>query len=450
MEGMGMSRDRRRQNAGPEHSAGARWRAPLLMAVFATTLALTANASALIVSVHGGRVSYLPTRQAAPTAQPQSRLLVAPLVSHPLEYHGGPVMTSNINYTLYWDPAGAPAYPAGYQAGLNTYFEDLAHDSGGQHSTDSVLTQYKDAAGEFADYDSHFGGALIDTHAYPANGCSAAAICLTDQQLRTEIAKYLQEHKLPTDLAHEYFLLTPPGVESCFEAAGRACSAGTTHSAFCAYHSFIAVSAAVIIYANNPYVDGLNCDFGEEHPNDNPSDATIAGGLSHEHSESVTDPELTAWSDSKGEEVADKCRTFKQATEYGEPLGKAPDGANYNQVINGHLYYYQQEWSNEASECVQRLAQPPTIKKLTPKKGPTSGGTTVAITGVNFTSSATVSFGGTAAGEVTFVSPTSITAVSPAAGAAGVVDVTVTTAAGTSALIKKDHFKYKASRVKGP
>ena len=44
----------------------------------------------------------------------------------PLEYHGGPVMTSNTNYPLYWDPAGAGEYPAGYQSGINKWFEDLA------------------------------------------------------------------------------------------------------------------------------------------------------------------------------------------------------------------------------------------------------------------------------------------------------------------------------------
>ena len=86
----------------------------------------------------------------------------------------------------------------------------------------------------------------------------------------------------------------------------------------------------------------------EESPNGNPSDATIAGGLAHEHSESVTDPEINAWFDSKGEEVADKCRTLVQSSRIrSEPLGKAPDGANYNQVVDGDLYWYQQEWSNE-------------------------------------------------------------------------------------------------------
>jgi hypothetical protein len=202
------------------------------------------------------------------------------------------------------------------------------------------------------------------------------------------------------------------------------------------------VSKGVIVYANDPYVNGLNCDTGEEHPNNNPSDATIGGGLAEEHSESLTDPELNAWYDSKHEEVFDKCRTFKPATEFGEPLGKALDGANYNQLINGDQYWYPQAWSNGAGECEQRAAARPTVTKVAPKSGHAGGGAVVHITGANFVKPATVKFGATASKEVTVNSATSITAVSPPAGL-GTVDVTVTTSGGTSAINKKDHFKYK-------
>ncbi|HEX7609693.1 MAG TPA: hypothetical protein VF380_03385, partial [Solirubrobacteraceae bacterium] len=268
----------------------------------ATAVAMLAlggtSASALIVHLPGGRtLSYQPIRGS------HTQAAAKPAVSSPVEYHGGPVMGANTNYALYWQPAGAAEYPAGYQTVLDGYFENLAHDSGGLQNTDSLLTQYGDSAGEFANYNSHFGGALVDTTSYPPNGCSAAPICLTDEQLRTEISHYVEVHKLPTDLQHEYFLLTPPGVESCFEAAGHACSDGTKHAAYCAYHGFVAIGKSVLVFANDPYVNGFNCDFGEEHPNNNPADATIGGGLAHEHSESVTDPQLNAWHDAKGAEV---------------------------------------------------------------------------------------------------------------------------------------------------
>ena len=439
-----------RLGAGPRRIALA-----LALAGACTALALAllvTPASAVIVRVQGRVLSYEP----APNAV--SRPSISSQVTHTssrgaeggnpnasLLYHSpGPVMPSNTNYALYWDPAGAPAYPAGYQAGINRFFEDLAHDSGGLLNTDSILTQYGDSGGHFASYESHFGGALSDTDPYPGNGCSAAPKCLTDPQIRAEILSFVQAHKLPIDLQHEYFLLTPEGVESCTEAAGTICSDGTSHKVYCAYHNFIETAGSVLIYADDPYLEGLSCDPGNGHPNGNPSDATIAGGLAHEHSESVTDPKLNAWYDAKGNEVADKCRSASPKKEYGEPLGTAPNGASYNEVINSDLYLYQQMWSNQAAECRQRAAETPVVSKMTPRNGPPAGGTTVTITGKGFTSPVTVRFGEVAAGEVTVNSATSITAVSPAGIPRSKVDVTVTTSNGTSPIVKKDRFKYKA------
>ncbi len=67
----------------------------------------------------------------------------------------------------------------------------------------------------------------------------------------------------------------------------------------------------------------------------------------------------------------------------------------------------------------------PTISSVTPNNGGTAGGTAVTITGTNFATGATVTFGGTAATNVVVVNSTSITATSPAH-AVGAVTVTVT------------------------
>ncbi len=68
----------------------------------------------------------------------------------------------------------------------------------------------------------------------------------------------------------------------------------------------------------------------------------------------------------------------------------------------------------------------PSVTAVSPNSGPATGGTAVTITGTNFASGATVSFGGSAATNVKVVSSTSITATAPAhpAGAA-TVSVTV-------------------------
>jgi hypothetical protein len=82
----------------------------------------------------------------------------------------------------------------------------------------------------------------------------------------------------------------------------------------------------------------------------------------------------------------------------------------------------------------------PTVTAISPNGGKSAAGTAVTITGTNFVSGATVLFGGTAASSVTVVSPTTITAKSPAG--TGAVNVTVSTPQGFSAISPADVFTY--------
>ena len=88
-------------------------------------------------------------------------------------------------------------------------------------------------------------------------------------------------------------------------------------------------------------------------------------------------------------------------------------------------------------------ALPPTVTALGTSTGTTAGGTSVAITGTNFTGATAVVFGSTSATGFTVNSATQITATAPA-GSAGTVDVTVTTPGGTSATSAADQFTYVA------
>jgi sugar lactone lactonase YvrE len=89
--------------------------------------------------------------------------------------------------------------------------------------------------------------------------------------------------------------------------------------------------------------------------------------------------------------------------------------------------------------------QRPTVTGISPATGTSSGGTAITITGSYFYSGATVSFGSTAATNVTVVSLTSMTATSPAGSSS--VDVTVTTGAGTSATGSPDTFAYLSADI---
>lgn len=301
----------------------------------------SSSASALVVHLKNGRaisVVPLPGKRAPKTGA---------LGNGPLEYHGGPIMASNSNYVIFWAPKKHP-YAKGFVSGVKSYFKNLAHDSGLNTNSDSVLVQYG------ANYVSKYAGAIMDKDPYPANGCYEAPICLSDEQLQAEIVKVVESHGLPRDTGHEYFLLTAPNVESCFYPEyGYYCSASSFLPYYCAYHGVIETEKGPIIYSNDPYVYQKNCDETEHHPNGS-SDSALLGGMSHEHSESATDPYPgSGWVNSVGEEIGDICRTFEPASEFGAILGTAPDGSPYNYVINGHLYFYQTEWSNSASACVQ-------------------------------------------------------------------------------------------------
>jgi alpha-tubulin suppressor-like RCC1 family protein len=101
------------------------------------------------------------------------------------------------------------------------------------------------------------------------------------------------------------------------------------------------------------------------------------------------------------------------------PTGISPTGA-------ADLYTYQHA---------------PTVTKLSATSGAAAGGTTVTITGTEFTAASRVAFGATSAVAFTVNSPTSITLLAPPS-TPGTVDVTVTNTAATSAISSKDRFKY--------
>ena len=179
-------------------------------------------------------MSYEPLRGSAPAVEPFDAFF------DNLDYNGGPVMPSNTNYVVYWSPSGPSAYPAGYQSGINQYLEDLAHDSGGHQNVDSVATQYNDAAGQFANYDSHFGGAFNDETPYPANGCKRATICLTDAQIEPRSRKSSKPTACRWGWATSTSCSRRKGSRTASRRGGE-CSAGSTNPVFCAYHSWMTV-----------------------------------------------------------------------------------------------------------------------------------------------------------------------------------------------------------------
>jgi hypothetical protein len=96
-----------------------------------------------------------------------------------------------------------------------------------------------------------------------------------------------------------------------------------------------------------------------------------------------------------------------------------------------------------ADHFTYNAAAVPAVTSLSTSSGPTGGGTNITITGTGFTGATAVKFGSVAATSFTVAADGSIFAIAPA-GAAGTVDVRVTTFAGTSSTGTGDQLTYVA------
>lgn len=252
-------------------------------------------------------------------------------------------------------PFAAPSFltvDANYETLINQYLTDVAHDSGGTANVYSIATQYTDGAGALQ-YQSTFAGSYVDHDPLPANGCDDGldAVCLTDEQIQAEIQSVLRTQGWHGSTTALFVLLTPNGVGGCFDSTSQECTTNT----YCAYHnSFTSATGEPVIYANQPYgatIDGCGNDATGASPNNDDADAAI-NTLSHEHNEAMTDPFGDGWwRNSDGQENGDLC-----AWDFGTPIGGAAL-TRYNQVINGHHYWLQREWSNIGSGCFQNSTQ---------------------------------------------------------------------------------------------
>jgi hypothetical protein len=250
---------------------------------------------------------------------------------------------------------------ADYETAVNQYFTDVAHDSGTTSNVYSVATQYFDTHGPIA-YDVTFAGSIVDTNPYPASLCNDTFTgfgdkhCLTDNQLGAEIKKVIAAQSWPTGTANLYVILTPTDVGICSTPGSPRTGDDCSTNTFCAYHSNVPSGGSDVIYAVEPDDETIptgGCDFGVQDPNSRFVDPTL-NTLSHEHNEAITDPEGDAWFSNDFSEIGDLC-----AWTYGTPLGgDTSRGTAWNQVINGHNYWLQEEYSNAetaAGGCVQNI-----------------------------------------------------------------------------------------------
>jgi len=128
-----------------------------------------------------------------------------------------------------------------------------------------------------------------------------------------------------------FFLFTSSGEGSCFNSSSCA------YTQYCGYHSFFSSGGLNVIYGNEPYGNTTHCG-GSPSPNNNPTADSAATVLSHELTESITDPLLNAWFDASGNEIGDLCNFY-----FGY---KGYKSGTANEFWNNRYYLVQAEYSN--------------------------------------------------------------------------------------------------------
>jgi hypothetical protein len=278
--------------------------------------------------------------------------------SIPVVYHGGSVMRGVTIHTIFWAPSGyrfdgSPAAGVlGYKQMLQRFFTDVAHDSGSQSNVFSVLPEFADRRGQghYAITYSAAADSIDVSDPYPPAGkqCpspASVATCVTDLQVQRELDKVIQAHDPSGHGLHDlWFVFLPPDVDTCIQVG----SCGT--NAYAGYHSLSNLGHGPTIYAlvPDPLIEFTPPPGAD--PQGNPEAESSIDTSAHETVEAITNPEGDGWMDPNGFEVGDKCEN----PEDGTPLGYAPNGSPYDQLIGGDKFLVQMMWSNARSGCVQR------------------------------------------------------------------------------------------------
>lgn len=336
------------------------------------------------------------------------------LATSALCYRGGPVLHDPTVYVIFWQGplvTGQPEnpkvslFPGKFEEVIEHYLEGVSTESGHQSNIFAIDPQYFEVqgtdkiSGEYR-LASAPGDAVVDNRAFPSHSEAECADktrftegpCLLDSDIQHEVKEVATEKSWPQEsLGAVYLVITPAGVGGCFEAGACALQEG----GYCAYHGDFGGDGMTVgqqtLYADLPYDAGVSgcVPEPEVHPNQSLLGSEAAGAdadiddISHELNEAITDPigsqcdeespehlhcEPTSWLDESGQELADKCLPTETppGSVYGEPLGEALStgteaeklASRYNQVIAGHDYWTQRQWSNEAGGYFQLAGKP--------------------------------------------------------------------------------------------
>lgn len=239
-----------------------------------------------------------------------------PTSNNGIFYHGGPLILGQTNtyYIWYGNWSGNSA---------TTILTNLATNIGGSPYF-NINTTYYDGSNTAVSNSVHYGGSVNDSYSH--------GTALTDAAVQSIVAGAISSKGLPKDTNAVYFVLTSSDVN---ETSGFC-------TQYCGWHTHGTISGSDIKYSfvGNPDRCPSACAAQTTSPNGNAGADGMASIISHELEEAVTDPDLNAWYDRRGQENADKCAwTFGTTS-------TASNGSAYNVTFGGTNYLIQRNWVN--------------------------------------------------------------------------------------------------------
>ncbi len=243
-----------------------------------------------------------------------------------LQYHQGPVVDFAQSHNIYLLPGGNCPIATCW-GNPKKFLRDLG-ESEFIHVTDQYVGQHASDR-----YTVGVGASLSYT---------PPATPLTDNDMRAVV------HAVASLIGdagyhHIYHVFLPPGQDECFDSTFTTCASNV----FCAYHSSVDFKdIGHALYSVEPYANVPGCQVRPGTPNGTLVDSTNTV-LSHELIETITDPDGTAWWNSRdngsyGQEIGDECQ-FLLPTFFSDPAIIS---------VEGSKYALQPEYSNAAHGCV--------------------------------------------------------------------------------------------------
>lgn len=292
-----------------------------------------------------------------------------------IAYAGGAVLlgTTHVYYIWYgnWDASSIDI------------LTNLANNIGGSPYY-NINSGYFDGSGRSVSNAVSLGAAIPDNY--------SRGVSLRDRDIWTIVSNAISQGRLPMDSNGAYFVLTSADV-----------ALPGFPDTFCGWHSELPLTGTNIHFAfvgNTGPARVRNCARQSISPNGNAIADGMASSVAHELEEIATDPDLDAWSDSNGDENADKCAWTFGATY------TSLNGSMANMRLGAKDYLIQQNWVNAGGGYCALSYTPgpdfalsPMVGQQTVAAGGATGNYTVAIIPVNgFSGSVNFSVSGLPAG----------------------------------------------------